>query len=184
MHDRVGRILWVCVAMGIALTVAPAVANAHGVVWPKQSAPGAYERYSLRVPNERDVPTTEVEIHFPQGMRIESFEDVPGWQLRILTDSAKAIVGAVWTGSLAPQRFVEFPFVAANPKSSTRVAWPAIQTYASGERVEFTGPEASITVIKRAGPGAAFWLASVALLLSLISLGLLLQRPRLSPNPM
>jgi hypothetical protein len=176
MHDRVGRTLWVFGALAITLTLAPAVANAHAVVWPKQSPPGAYERYFLRVPNEKDVPTTEVEIHFPQGMRVVSFEDVPGWQLRILTDSAKATVGAIWTGTLAPQRFVEFPFEAANPKSSTRVTWPAIQTYASGERVEFTGPEASITVIRAAGPGAAGWLAGVALLLSLVSLGLVLQR--------
>jgi len=38
----------------------PAVALAHAVVFPKTSRPGAYEKYVLRVPNERDVPTTRV----------------------------------------------------------------------------------------------------------------------------
>ena len=176
------------IVLGIVMIVAPAIAHAHATVWPKRSAPGAYERYFLRVPNEKDNPTTQVEIHFPQGMRVVSFEDVPGWELRVLTDSAKAIVGAVWTGTLPPHRFVEFPFEAANPKSRARVAWPTIQTYASGERVEWTGPEhakepASITVIAPAGLSGATWLAGLALLLSLVSLGLILRGPSRSQRP-
>jgi hypothetical protein len=55
------------------------------------------------------------------------------------------ITGAVWTGTLAPQRFVEFPFVAANPKSGTALIWPTYQTYAGGEKVEWTGAEGSKT---------------------------------------
>jgi hypothetical protein len=72
---------------------------------------------------------------------VTSFADVSGWQLEVITDSAKRIVGAVWTGNLAPARFVEFPFVAVNPNTATHVSWPAFQTYANGERVEWTGPE-------------------------------------------
>src|SRR5262249_478717 len=122
---------WSILAAGaaVALTlVVPALAIAHAVVYPKSSAPGAYERYMLRVPNERAVPTTRVELHFPPEVKVTSFADVPGWQLEVLTDSAQRIVGAVWTGSLPPKRFVEFPFVAVNPATATTVKWPAIQT--------------------------------------------------------
>jgi uncharacterized protein YcnI len=121
--------------------VVPAIALAHAVVFPKNSKPGAYEKYVLRVPNERDVPTIRVELRFPEGARVVSFGDVAGWNLQVLTDSAKRIIGAVWTGVLPKERFVEFPFVAVNPKDSTSISWPTIQTYQGGERVEWTSPD-------------------------------------------
>lgn len=129
----------------IAILVAPSIVFAHAVVYPKISKPGAYEKYVLRVPNERDVPTVKVELHFPQGLRVVSFGDVPGWKLQVLTDSAQRVTGAVWTGVLPRERFVEFPFVAANPKDSTSLTWPTYQTYEGGERVEWTGPDSSKT---------------------------------------
>jgi uncharacterized protein YcnI len=171
----------------IALGV-PALAFGHAVVFPKSSAPGGYERYVLRVPNEKTVATTRVEIRFPADLRVTSFEDVAGWQLEVHTDSAKRIVGAVWTGSLPPQRFVEFPFMAANPKSPTRLVWPAYQTYADNERVEWTGAEgtkrpASVTDIaeQKTQRGGPTWVAWTALALALVTLGLAL-RPR-EPRP-
>jgi len=132
---------WLRAVFALALIIVPAVALAHAVVFPKTSKPGAYEKYVLRVPNERDVPTTRVELHFPNGLRVVSFGDVPGWKLETLTDTAQQIIGAVWTGVLPKERFVEFPFVAVNPKDSTSLSWPTYQTYEGGERVEWTSPD-------------------------------------------
>jgi uncharacterized protein YcnI len=119
----------------------PSVALAHAVVFPRNSAPGAYERYVLRVPNERDVPTTRVELRFPPGVRVVSFGDVAGWNLQILRDTAQHITGAVWTGLLPKERFIEFPFVAVNPTDSARLTWPTVQTYQGGEIVNWTDPD-------------------------------------------
>jgi uncharacterized protein YcnI len=172
-----------------ALTLAiPAIGYAHAVVFPRASTTGAYERYVLRVPNEKTTATTRVEIHFPADVRVTAFEDVPGWQLEVETDSAKRITGAVWTGNLPPQRFVEFPFVAANPKAATKLVWPAYQTYADGERVEWTGAEgtktpASATTIGAAADAGASsgsgprWVPWVALGLAIVSFGLAIRRP-------
>ena len=177
-------------ALALLLLLAPALADAHAVVFPKKSTPGAYEKYVLRVPNEKGTATTRVEIHFPAGVRVVSFADVPGWTLETLTDSAGKVTGAVWTGTLPPKRFVELPFVAVNPKEETRLVWPAYQTYADGERVEWTGAEdaktpASSTRIAPEGSGEggsagsplALWLSAAALVLSLVGLGVAL-RPR------
>ena len=136
--------LALAVMIAAALTLAvTSLALAHAVVYPKTAKTGSYEKYVLRVPNEKATPTTRVEIRFPAGLRVTSFGDVAGWQLEVLTDSAKRIVGAVWTGSLPPQRFVEFPFVGANPKAATTLVWPVYQTYGDGVRVEWTGEEGS-----------------------------------------
>jgi uncharacterized protein YcnI len=176
---------------GLVVTVASLVAArpavAHAVVFPRTSPPGAYEKYVLRVPNEKDVATTRIEIRFPSEVRVISFADVSGWKLQVISDKAGRITGAVWTGTLPPQRFVELPFVAVNPKSSALLTWPAFQTYADGERVQWTGPEndkhpASSTQIGTAattGPsgGVATFIMSVAgLALGMLSLGLVLRR--------
>jgi hypothetical protein len=170
--------------------VVPSLLFGHAVVYPKASTPSAYEKYVLRVPNEKDVATTRVEIRFPADLRVSSFGDVPGWQLEVLTDSAKRIIGAVWTGTLAPHRFVELPFVAANPKTATTLVWPVFQTYGAGEKVEWTGPAgsktpASSTVIAPvaaaeavvAAPAPSPMISYAALGLAVVALGLALRRP-------
>ena len=167
------------------MLVIPSAAHAHAVVFPKNSTPGAYEKYVLRVPNEKGVPTTRVEIRFPSNVRVVSFGDVDGWTLEQIRDSANAITGAVWTGTLPPERFVEFPFVAVNPKENATLEWPAYQTYANGERVDWVGPAggekpASSTDITGTNEGGdnrvTLYLSAVAVLLSLTSLGLALRR--------
>lgn len=171
---------------GTAVSIVPRVAAAHAVVYPKVSTPGAYEKYVLRVPNEKGVATTRIEIRFPSAIRVVSFADVAGWQLKPITDAAGRITGAVWTGTLPPQRFIELPFVAVNPKSAATLTWPAFQTYADGDRVEWTGPEddkhpASSTTIGAAATGpsggvATFVMSVAGLALGMLSLGLVLRR--------
>lgn len=126
------------IAVGVLI---PSIALAHAVVFPRNSTPGAYEKYVLRVPNERDVSTTRVELHFPPGLRVVSFGEVAGWNLQILRDTAQHITGAVWTGVLPKERFIEFPFVAVNPTDSVSLTWPTTQTYQSGEVVNWTDPD-------------------------------------------
>jgi len=181
----------IATALGLAVSV-PTLSWAHAVVFPRQSTTGAYEKYVLRVPNEKAVATTRVELLFPRGVKVTSFADVPGWQLEVVTDSTKAITGAIWTGTLPPQRFIEFPFVAVNPKAETTITWPAYQTYADGERVEWSGPEgskrpASITMIGASaaagtsGSGYARWVPWAAFALSLLSLGLAIRKQEARP---
>lgn len=175
--------------LGFAALLVPSVALAHAVVFPKTSSSGAYEKYVLRVPNERDVPTTRVEIHFPEGLRVVSFGDVADWKLQVLTDSAQRITGAVWTGSLPKERFIEFPFVAVNPKDSARLTWPTIQTYSNGEVVNWTDPDStaktpvSSTIVAEVTPPpmkvsrSSLYISLAALLFALTALGVAL-RPR------
>lgn len=166
-----------------AATIAPAALAAHAVVYPRTSVPGAYEKYVLRVPNERDVATVRVSLVFPSGVRVVAFAEVPGWVLEIERDREGRVRGATWTGALPVGRFVEFPFVAVNPDAETRLTWPATQVYADGEEVAWAGPEgtatpASVTVLRREGDAArgAWYVAGAALVASLLALGVALRR--------
>ncbi len=190
MHSR-RRAIAAALAL-LTILALPASLDAHAVVFPKASTTGAYERYVLRVPNEREVPTIRVEIRFPDAVRVTSFGEVPGWKLQLLTDTAQRIIGAVWSGGLAPKHFVEFPFIAANPKEATTLRWVAIQSYAGGETVAWDGAEgsrspASVTVVaapdtahaEPAAPPAprSGWVPWAALAVAVLSLGLALRRP-------
>jgi uncharacterized protein YcnI len=183
-------------ALSLAVLFFPSLAWARAVVFPKTSLPGAYEKYSLRVMNERDVPTLQVEIRFPAGLRVVSFGDVPGWKLEILTDSTQRITGAVWRGVLDRQHFIEFPFIAVNPKDSVSLSWPTYQTYEGGERVEWTSPDTSsknavaTTLVSEAPPPApikvsrtSLYISLIALLFALTAMGIALRPRGVDINP-
>src|SRR5690348_3062664 len=54
---------------------------AHIRIYPNESTFGAREKYTMRVPNEKQVPTIRVEGEFPSGVNIYDFEFKPGWKL-------------------------------------------------------------------------------------------------------
>lgn len=138
----------------IACTAIPSYG--HVVVRPRQSSPGAVEKYTMRVPNERTVATVRVEIGFPAAVEVTAVDEQAGWKLEVKKDASGRIVGAIWSGArLAPREVVEFTFTARNPTSETKLAWNAIQTYEDDSRSEWTGPEgsrspASVTTIAKA----------------------------------
>ena len=176
-------------AVGSTLVLAQAV-GAHAVVYPAEAPTGAYQKYVLRVPNERAFPTSEVSIVFPNGVRVISFDDVPGWVLETTSpDNGTTFTGATWTGTVPVGRFVEFSFIGVNPREATTLKWDVVQTYSDGTAVAWTGPPdsstpASLTDVQapvEAGPtdtgggSTGTLLGGVALLLALISLGIALR---------
>jgi uncharacterized protein YcnI len=124
-------------------------AAAHVSVWPKESVQGAREKYEIRVPNEKQADTVALEIRFPSGLKVSSFEQKPGWNTEPLRDSAGAIVGVRWTGKLPPQQFTEFGLLAANPATGGEIAWSATQVFADGTKVEWSGEPGSKTPAPR-----------------------------------
>jgi uncharacterized protein YcnI len=188
--SRVARFLAGFLAAGIlSAALVPATARGHAVVHPNLTRPGAYQKYVLRVPNEREVPTLRVELTFPEGVRVASFGEVQGWALEVVTDEAGRVERAIWTGELPAMRFVEFPFVAVNPRAEATLAWPVTQTYAGGEVVEWAGPEDSetpVSVTRVTADGGDFpwteWAAGAALLAAILALGLALRPVRTSPT--
>lgn len=146
---------------GAVLTLATS-AQAHVSVYPKETTTGAYEKYTVRVPVEKDVNTTKVRLEFPAGVKVNTVQPVPGWNYEFEKDKDGRNTGLIWTaanGGIKAHEFMEFAFVGANPKEEGTLAWKAYQTYADGEVVEWTGEEdsktpASVTTIK-AGAGEA-----------------------------
>ena len=131
-----------------AAALATSAASAHVTVSPQQSAPGAREKYELRVPNERKSATITVEIRFPAGMRVSAVEQKPGWHAEALRDGSGNLTGVRWIGNLPPEQFTEFGLLGQNPAGSELV-FTATQAFADGTKIEWSGAASSKTPAAR-----------------------------------
>lgn len=121
---------------------------AHVTVSPAQSAPGAREKYEIRVPNERKSATITVEVHFPVGLRVTAVEQKAGWQAEAIRDPAGGLTGVRWIGSLPPEQFTEFGVLAVNPAGG-QLEFTAIQAFADGTKINWSGAAGSKTPAAR-----------------------------------
>jgi uncharacterized protein YcnI len=119
------------------------LASAHIRIYPTESAIGAREKYTMRVPNEKQVGSSKVEGEFPAGLDVYDFEFHEGWKIDFKKDDKGKIIGATWTGKLQPYQFIEFGMLAINPKQGSNLTWKFIQYYDDGTKEEFTGPVGS-----------------------------------------
>ncbi len=119
------------------------LAYAHIRIAPVESTPGAREKYTMRVPNEKKVNSTKVVGEFPEGLDIYDFEFKPGWNIEFKKNDKDKIIGATWTGTLRPYEFIEFGMLGINPKEEKDLVWRFVQYYEDGTTEEFTGPVGS-----------------------------------------
>ena len=131
------------------------LAYTHIRIYPTESTFGAREKYTLRVPNEKKVACIRIEGEFPPEVNVYDFEFKAGWKIDFKQDDKGKIVGAVWTGTMAPYEFVEFGMLGLNPKEGASLVWKFVQYYDDGSKEEFTGPVGSrlpspVTTLKKA----------------------------------
>src|SRR3974377_2163744 len=119
------------------------LAFAHIRIYPTESTAGAREKYTMRVPNEKQVACVRIEGEFPAEATIYDFEFKQGWKIDFKKDEKGKIVGAVWTGTMMPYEFVEFGILGINPKEGASLVWKFVQYYDDGSKEEFTGPVGS-----------------------------------------
>jgi uncharacterized protein YcnI len=125
-----------------ALILAATASWAHVVVTPKQVGIGAWQTFSVSVPNEKDVATTEVKLVLPEGIHEVTPSVKPGWTITVEKkgDDATAIV---WKGQLPAGFRDDFTFSTQAPSAAGELAWKAYQTYQGGVVVKWDADPAS-----------------------------------------
>jgi uncharacterized protein YcnI len=141
-------------AASLSLLVS-APAMAHVTVQPNEAQTSSFSRFVVRVPNERDdAATTKIQVKFPADLGFVGFQPKAGWTrdvkmrtldkpIEMFGEKIDEVIDTVtWTGGkIAPGEFDEFGFSAALPSDVGSLQFPAIQTYSSGEKVRWIGPE-------------------------------------------
>lgn len=139
-------------------------ASAHVTVNPTEAQTGAWQTYSIKIPSEKELPTTKITLKVPQGVAFKQYQPLSGWKITTEKNDSNEVTSITWEvdgdneGILAGQ-FQQFNFVAQNPDAETEVAWDAFQYYSDGSIVEWTGGPSdsnphSITAISQ-DPAAA-----------------------------
>jgi Domain of unkown function (DUF1775) len=59
---------------------------AHVVVTPEEVGAEDYETFTVTVPTEKDIPTTEVRVEVPEGFTVSGVQPVPGWDYEFEED--------------------------------------------------------------------------------------------------
>ena len=143
------------VFLGLSLIIFTALpAFAHVTVNPDEAAVG-YSVATVRVPNERDVPTVSVRVVVPEGVTVHGVKPVPGWSYAVTRAEPAAepkkpaeieeaqgheategrITEITWSGGqIGASEFMEFP-LSVQYISTGDVSWNAYQMYADGEVV-------------------------------------------------
>ncbi len=125
--------------VGLLVSFVPAFA--HVVVKPTSVGVGAFQTFSVGVPNEKDTPTVFVKLIIPEGLNYVSPNVKPGWTITIKKsgegDSAK-VTQIDWSGgTIPPGQRDDFVFSAQVPASESTLIWKAYQTYQNGDVVSW-----------------------------------------------
>ncbi len=146
-------------ALGIVIAAA-AVASAHVTISSPDAEQGGFGKLVFRVPTESDTASTvKLAVHLPTATPFPSVsvKEHPGWTVTttetklaapVTTDEGftvdKAVSSVTWTAQhgqgIKPGEFDEFELsVGPFPKSS-KLMFPAVQTYSDGTVVRWDQP--------------------------------------------
>jgi uncharacterized protein YcnI len=120
----------------IVLTV-PSLAMAHISVRPRESKPGAEERYTVRVPTEGAVATTHVQLEIPADVTVLEVLPTDGATFETAKQGDR-ITSITRKKAIPPKQSAEFVFRARNP-SSSEIVWKAHQHFADGTTADWVG---------------------------------------------
>jgi uncharacterized protein YcnI len=123
------------------------IASAHVTVLPQEATQGAYEKFTVRVPSEKESATIKVEVRFPvEAVTVSRFEPKPGWTYELARSADNKITGVTWTATgdgLGATEFGEFNMSGKVADNATAISWKAYQTYKDGSVVEWVGAAGS-----------------------------------------
>jgi len=135
------RVRWTAL---MALSLVQTAGFAHVTIAPRESGTSAEQRYTVRVPTERDTPTVRIEAEFPAELFVVSIDAKDGWRIETTTGADGKLVSAVWSGGrIAPHESDAFALVARNPARSVTLVWKVVQIHEDGSRAEWVGAQGS-----------------------------------------
>jgi uncharacterized protein YcnI len=143
-------------AAGLLLVPLAGIASAHVTVQGPGATQGGFTKLTFRVPTEKDVPTTKIEIAMPEDTPIPSMRVMPkpGWTYEMTKAAPKVPVEAhgepvtevvtriTWTVAagnkgIGATEFDEFEVSAGPLPETEQLVFKALQTYADGEVVRW-----------------------------------------------
>ena len=142
----------------VAVALSVIVLDAHVVVTPRESAAGAEQIYTVRVPAEGTVASKSIELEIPAGIHVMQVATGEGFTFDVKKDGDR-IVSITWKQEIKPKEFKLYTFTAHNPQTGA-LQWKAHQTFADDSKIDWVGERgtkqpASVTTIVPKGGATA-----------------------------
>jgi uncharacterized protein YcnI len=115
----------------------PSFALAHVSVRPRESKPGAEERYTVRVPTEGAVATTHAVLEIPADVTVLEVLPAEGATFETAKQGDR-ITSITWKKAIPPKAAAEFVFRARNPAAG-EIVWKAHQHFSDGTVTDWVG---------------------------------------------
>lgn len=116
----------------LAVLLMSSTAQAHVVVQPAEVTTASRQVFTMSVPNEKDIPTTSIELKIPAGVTQVTPTTVAGWQITV-TEDDNIVTAITWSGGEIGEGLrSEFTFSARTPEATGDLQWKAYQTYSDG----------------------------------------------------
>lgn len=129
--------LLVGVVISALILITPAAAFSHITVKPTTAKPSAYQTFTTNVPNEKEIPVTEVRLIIPSGINSVTPTVKQGWKITTKKTGDK-ITEITWSGGTIEVGLRdEFTFSAQAPAKEGELIWKAYQTYQDGSVVSW-----------------------------------------------
>ncbi|RYX78439.1 DUF1775 domain-containing protein [bacterium] len=111
-------------------------AFAHVVVTPSEVVTAKYQTFSVSVPNEKEIPTTQLRLIVPDSLKSITVTVKPGWTITTEKDQTGATKSVTWSGGEIPaEQRDDFTFSTKSPDAASEIHWKAYQTYSDGSVV-------------------------------------------------
>lgn len=131
--------------VGVVALALSAVASAHVVVKPAEVVTAGFQTFTIGVPNEKAIPTTEVKLAIPEGLQYVSPTVKSGWSINVEKEGSgedATVKSITWSGGEIGEGLRDdFTFSAKVPENATELQWKAYQTYADGTVVSWDQAE-------------------------------------------
>jgi uncharacterized protein YcnI len=152
----------IAVSAAAAVLASASTASAHVTVNPNNATQGGFAKLTFRVPTERDVATTKLEVAFPADQPLAFFNVKPhaGWSYKVTKAKlatpitvfgeklTEAVSRVTWTAegaanAIKPGEFDEFDVSVGPLPTAPQMVFKALQTYADGQVVRWIEPRAA-----------------------------------------
>jgi YD repeat-containing protein len=109
--------------------------TAHVTIQPGEVAAKSSQEFFVRVPTERDQPTTAVRMVFPDGFELVRVRPTAGWTYELERNAGGAITAITWSGGrISRTEYEVFSFMARTQNRGT-FKLDAYQTYGGNDVV-------------------------------------------------
>ncbi|WP_434748324.1 DUF1775 domain-containing protein [Paenibacillus amylolyticus] len=72
------------------------LASAHVTVNPSVAQTSAWQTYTIKIPSEKELPTTKITLKIPEGIAFKQYQPLVGWKITTEKNDSNDVTSITW----------------------------------------------------------------------------------------